>query len=725
MLTRIDLPTMTPLLHDIRFSLRLLAKSPAFTAAAIAVLALGIGVNTAIFSLVHELVFSPRPWPAEQQVVQLYTQDEKNPQRFRMFSYPAFESIRAENPVFTDVLAHNLTIVGIGEGEGTRRTFGAIVSANYFSTLQVPLLRGRAFTREEEKPGAAVPVAIASYNLWKRENFAPDLVGRVVRVNERPFTIVGIAPEGFSGTIMLFGPEIYFPLGVYDLLSNDFDATAQRSLERADAHNLFLVGRLKPGQTSATAEPALRTLANRLKAQFPVEHKDQTFTTRALPRLSTSNAPSEESILGVLGTTLIAMSGIVLLIASLNLANMLLARGTARRREFAIRLALGGGRARIVRQLLTEGFLLALGGGTLGFLLGAWSTTGLMQTVGTMAPLGLFFHGATNPALFAATFGFCALATVFFALGPALRLSRTDMLTDLKEQAGEDAPSRRARWLPRHPLVVVQLALSLGLLVAAGLFIRGAVAAGSLDTGFRADDTLLVELDASLGGYTQERALPLYRAASERLASLPGVQSAGIGSIVPFGMVTITRNIQRAGVNPAPDSKPATAAEGLAFNARWNSVGADYFSTMGVPLRRGRVFSVAESHHSGAPAVAIIDEVLARKLWPEGDALGQRIQFAERGAPTAAGGGGSSTGANETILKRPGETTLEIVGIVPATKWELFGDSSNGVVYVPFAQGFQSNIFLHVRAAAGANVTRQEFIDTVRRELRDAAGGVP
>lgn len=719
---------MTSLLQDLRFSLRVLAKTPAFTVTAIAVLALGIGVNTAIFSLVHELVFSARPWPNESQVVQLYTQDEKKPDRFRMFSYLAYEQLRKSQDTFTDILAHNLTMVGIGEGESTRRVFGALVSANYFSTLQVPLIRGRAFTPEEEKPGAAIQVAIASYNFWKRENFAPDLLGRIVHVNERPFTIVGIAPEGFSGTMMLFGPEIYFPLGCYDQLQNDFDATRERALGRPDAYNLFLVARLKPGQTLASADAPLKALAAGLQKTFPVEQKEQTLTARRLPRLSSSNAPAEEQSLGVLGTTLIAMSSIVLLIASLNLANMLLARGTARRKEFAVRLALGGSRGRIVQQLLTEGFVLSLAGGALGFVIGAWSTTGLMHAVGRIAPVGLFFHGAANPMLYAATFAFCSIATLFFALGPALKFSRTDVLTDLKEQSGEDTTHRRRwRFLPRNPLVVAQLALSLGLLIAAGLFIRGASAAASVDTGFRANDTLLVELDASLGGYNAERGLELYRRASERIAALPGVQSASIGSVVPFGMVSLSRSVQLAGVHPAPDSKPSTAAEGLAFGARWNSIGSDYFSTMGLPLLRGRAFTAIEASHKGSPAVAIIDEVLAKKLFPNGDALGQRIQFADRNAPRAAGGDGPSTGVSEALQKRADEApTLEIVGIVPATKWELFGDSSNGVVYEPFAQGYQSNVFLHIRTAAPlAGPARQAMIDAVRRELRNAATGVP
>jgi predicted permease len=315
---------------------------------------------------------------------------------------------------------------------------------------------------------------------------------------------------------------------------------------------------------------------------------------------------------------------------------------------------------------------------------------------------------------------------VLFALGPALKLSRGDVLTDLKDNAGEEPVRRRRRWLPRNPLVVAQLALSLALLTSAGLFIRGAMAAGGLDLGIRADDTMLVELDASLGGYQQEQGMQLYRAAGERLASIPGVQSASISAVVPFGMVSLSRSVQIAGVNPPPDSKPATAAEGLAFNARWNSVGADYFATMGLPVLRGRAFSSAETDAKGAPGVVIIDEVLAAKLYPEGDALGRSIQFADRNAPRAAGGGGSSTGASSSISKQETDApSLEIVGIVRPMKWELFGDSSNGAMYVPFAQGYQSNVFFHIRTAVTAREAQTAMAETIRHELRAAAGGVP
>ena len=221
---------MNTLLQDLKFSFRLLARSPGFTAAATLVLALGIGVNTSIFSLVHAMVFSPRPWPAEKQVVQVYTQDEKIPKKFRLFSYPTFKEIQQHSTAFNGLMAHTVTVVGVGEGESTRRVFSSIVSSNFFSTLQVPLIRGRSFLPAEETPGAADQVMIASYNYWQRLGFPADFIGSTLRINERPFTVVGITPQGFSGTMMLLGPELYFPLGCFDLLNNDSVAGGLRPL---------------------------------------------------------------------------------------------------------------------------------------------------------------------------------------------------------------------------------------------------------------------------------------------------------------------------------------------------------------------------------------------------------------------------------------------------------------------------------------------------------------
>ncbi|HMD76141.1 MAG TPA: ABC transporter permease [Terracidiphilus sp.] len=718
---------MNTLLLDIRYALRQLRKSPGFSAVAIVVLALAIGGNTAIFTVVRELVFSPRPYPNEAQVVQLYTQGRKDRNSFRMFSYPTYRDICEQNKVFSGVLAHGVTMVGVGEGDGSRRTFAAIISSNYFSTLGVPLAQGRAFLPAEEKPGSVAPVVIASHLYWEKTGRDPQLVGKTIRVNERQFTVVGIAPKHFAGTTMLFGPELYFPLGDFDLLRNSSQAADQRSLDRRDAYNLFVVGRLKPGMTAVTAQVALSALASNLEKAYPVEQKDQTFITRPLPRMTISTSPSrEQGDSKLLGTLLFGMAGVVLLVACLNLANMFLARSLARRKEIALRLALGCGRVRIIRLILTEGVVLSLAGGAGGFLLGLISSDLLMASLGAHMPVAIFFHGGANPAVFAATLGFCVLATLCFALWPAIKLTRTDVLTDLKEHAGEDAAPRRYRWLPRNSLVVAQIALSLGLLAAAGLFVRGALKAGSVETGFQTDPTILVEVDASLGGYDQSRSLQLFRAASDRLAALPGVQSASIASIVPFGVLSVNRPVQRAGVKPAPDAHSKTAADGLAFNVRWNSVGADYWTTMGLPLLRGRAFTKNEAENPDSLPVAIIDDVLARKLWPDSDALGRHIQWAARDSPTAGGGGGNMGGVSNDLPKQAGDAqSLEIVGIVPATRWELFQSEIGGHIYVPFAQGFQSNVFFLVRTAPRVPGTDTTLFDVIRREVRATAPGLP
>ncbi|HVP04134.1 MAG TPA: ABC transporter permease [Dehalococcoidia bacterium] len=715
--------------RDLRYALRTLARSPGFTAVAVLTLALGIGTNIAIFSLLHDLVFSSRPYPDERQVVQLYTRDKRPQGLCRQFSYPTYLDIREDSAVravFSDVMAHAITAVGVGEGEGSRRSLAAVVSANYFRTFGMPMARGRDFLPEEERPGGAMAVVVASYPYWKKTGFDPQLVGKTIRVNERQFTVVGIAPERFTGTMVVFGPELYFPLGDYDLLKNDAQGDARHSLERRDLYDLYLVGRLKPGVSAAAAGSVLKVVAARLEEGQPAEQKDQTFLIGRLPRLRVSTYPADESSLTVMGLMLCGLAGIVLLIACLNLANVLLARGVTRRKDVAIRLAMGAGRGRIIRQLLTEGLVLSLAGGAGGYVIGLVSSNLSASSIGAHMPVAVFLRGGADPAVLMATLGFSTLAVLFFALGPALKLTRADLVTDLKERAGEGAARRRRRWLPRNPLLMAQIALSLGLMTVAGLFIRGALKAGSVETGFRADSTLLIEADASLSGYDQARSLQRYRAATDRLAGLPGVEAVSIASVVPFGTLTINRPVGRAGVTAAPDSHPATAAEGLAFRARWNSVGSDYFRTLGLPVLRGRSFTKAETEVAGAPAVAVVDEVLAKKLWPGGDAVGQRIQWAERDAPTAAGGGNGTMGSNDDLARAAQDPrSVEIVGIVPATRSEFFESEVGGQIFVPFAQGVRSAVFFQVRMAPGGPRADGGLFDLLRREIRLAAPGVP
>src|SRR5215210_7908765 len=513
-----------PMLHDFRFALRQLIKAKGFTAAAVIVLALGIGANTAIFSLLNTMLFQSPKYTRPHEIVQVFSQDRKNPKTFRGFSYPTYLDIRDRNSVFSGVLAHNLAMVGIGDAASTRRTFADAVSANYFSVMGVTPVQGRVFLPEEEKPGSNPGVALVSHSYWEKEGLNPALLNGKIMINSRPFTVIGILPKGFTGTMQVFAPEVWLPLGSYDQVANDFESDNRTGLGERRGTQLLIIARLKAGLTAAAAEPALQTLAANLEQSYPVEQKDQTFTSAPLSRFATSTSPSDDGEVKALAPLLFGMAGVVLLVACLNLANMLLARGTARRKEIAIRLALGGSRARIVRQLLTEGFVLALLGGVSGLLLGLWSSDLLVASLHKILPMDVVWLSGPNPMMLGATLGFCVLGTICFALGPALKLSRVAVIGDLKQQAGEDARRPRWRFLPRNPLVVVQIAFSLALVTAAALFLRGAGKAASVETGFRARNAFLVEIDASLGGFDRKHAQDLYRIVGEKFSALPGVQ---------------------------------------------------------------------------------------------------------------------------------------------------------------------------------------------------------
>ena len=692
---------------------------------AITVLALGIGVNTAVFSLVNTLFFAPPSYAKPHEMVQLFSQDKKDPKKFRGFSYPTYLDIREQNTVFSDLMGFNVAFIGLGQKGDTRRAFSAVVTSNYFSVLGVPLASGRAFLPEEETPGHNAQVAIVSYSYWAKHDFDPGALGSHLLINGHPFTIVGITPKGFVGTMKILSPEVWLPMSAYDQVANDFNSDNKPTIDDRKGTQLRIMGRLKPGMTAAAAKPALQGLAANLEKAYPVEQKNQTFMTAPVSRNSVSNNPAAESGIRIIAPLLLGMAVVVLLVACLNLANMLLARGTARRKEIAIRLALGGSRWRIVRQLLTEGFALAVLGGAGGLVLGLWSSDLLIASMRSLMPLEIVWLSGPSPAVLAATFGFCLLGTLMFALGPALKISRSAVVTDLKEHAGEDVVRRRWKFWPRHPLVVVQIAFSLALITAAALFIRGAGKAASVDTGLKPGASYILEVDASLAGYEPKRAQELYRNLSDRLAALPGVEHASICSIVPFGMFESTRKVQRAGFNLAPDARPATAAEGLAFDVPWNSVGADYFSTVGLPVVRGRAFTEAEATQPG-PKVAIIDEVLAKRLWPDADALGQRIQYAAANAPSAQSDGGGHVGGNADLNEgQKQDETIEIVGIVPSTRIALFEKELAGGIYLPFARGFQSDVSFFVRFHSLPPGSESTMADLLRRTVRDLDPSIP
>jgi len=681
------------LLRDVRHALRLLRKSPGFTAVAVLVLALGIGANTAMFGLVNALLIRPLPGSGDGVLYGLYGRDRNKPDDWRAFSYPNYRDIREGDAVFTHLLAHNLTLVGVREGETTRRVMGALVSANYFQALGVRIIEGRAFLPAEEQPGSAAPVAIVSHGYARRRGVA---LGQTLNVNGQALTVVGVAPLGFSGTTALFSPEVWLPLGLYDTTMMDVERRGSGHLADRDNHTLMLVGRLRPGLTREGAEGRLVSLAAGLEQAFPGENKDQVLSLRPVARLSVSTQPTDDSALRAPFVLLLAMAGVVLLITCLNLANMLLARGEARRKEIAIRLAIGGGRGRVLRQLLTEALVLALLGGAAALVLAYGATRSLLSTLTAFMPIELVLDPRPDARVFAFTLAFCLLSTVLFALGPALRITRMDPLADLKEQAGEGRGAATRRLLsPRHLLVTAQVALSLTLVTAAGLFIQGARRAAEADPGFRLDGGVVAELDPSLAGGDETAGRETYRALVERARSLPGVEAASLASIVPFGMMTHSRSV-------APVGQPLEG-DGV-VSAIYTAVGAGYFRALGKDVIRGRDFRPAEEQNATGPRVALVDEPLAHRLWPGQDPLGQRLQI------------GRDEGGAEVA---------EVVGVVPGLRHQMFDREPGPHVYLPVGSHYQANLNLHVRATSSGREAEAALIQALRREIRAVDPGLP
>ena len=464
------------LLQDVRFGCRVLLKHPGFSTVAVLVLTLGIGANSAIFTLVNVLLFRPLPVTQPVELVGVFDRDTEPAGAYRAFSYPNYRDLRETVAGLSKLAAFTITMVGLEEGDTTRRAMAFPVSSNYFETFGNTIAVGRGFLPEEERPNANARVVVVSHDYWDRRGRDRDLLGETLRINSEPYTVVGIAREEFTGTSIMIGPEIWLPLSTYASLATDLFIRSDGGVDLNDRSNtaLNLAGRLAPGQTVESVRPELEAIAARLGQAFPAANADRTFLAAPLSRVSIGTAPQTDDAVGALALMLTAMATVVLLIACLNLANMLLARGAARRQEIAVRQALGGGRLRIVRQLLTEGLLLSLVGGVLGLLLAQWAMGLPIASIDPILPFRVSLPGVgIDGRVLAGTFGFSLLATVFFGLGPAWRLTRTDLVASLKQTVGEIGGSRRRLLTGRNLLVVSQLALSLVLITSGGLFYRG------------------------------------------------------------------------------------------------------------------------------------------------------------------------------------------------------------------------------------------------------------
>jgi predicted permease len=678
---------MSNLLQDVRYAVRLLKRAPGFSAVAILVLALGIGANVGVFSVVNTLILQPRPGRIDS-LVGLFNRDRDNASEYRRFSYPAFVELRDRGDIFDSVLAQTFTTIGVKDGDLTKQAFGALVSANFFSTAAVPLAAGRSFTLDEERGRAPVRVAMASYGVWKTHHLDPGFVGSTVRLNGSDFTVVGVAPRGFGGVMAFVSPQWWLPLGAYDSSVNETFKDSARALAARDNYALTLVAALKPGVTRAAADTALDAFAKQLGDAYPASDGRRTFFLAGVPRLTVSTRPQGDGPIAALAGLLMLMSLLVLAIACLNLANLLLARGVARRREIAIRQALGSGRRRIVQQLLVEGLLLSAIGAAGGLLAGWWTTIALSAWLASIITFGIDLVVEPSSRLVMAAGSCAVLSTLFFALGPAWSLSRPEVTGDLK---GE--PGRVTRRMGVGPILVIgQLAASLALVAAGGLFTRGAVNAATVDAGFPMAHQLVVNVDPSLAGYNESRTRETYRAILDRLRSLPGVERASLASTVAFGDIQLGGRVR-------------TSPTDAGIDATFDAIGADYFDTLGVPILRGREFTRAEEQPAidRAGAVpAIINARLAKQLFHDADPIGREL------------------------LVQPGPGQMlryTVVGVVPGLRHDLFEEAPRPHVYAPSGSRYTPLMTLHVRTAAGA--PDAAMLGTIRRELQSVDSQLP
>jgi putative ABC transport system permease protein len=698
------------MMQDFRFALRQLLKTPGFTTVAVLTLALAIGVNSAVFALINGVVLKPVVPVRPNEVVNVFTARQNASHDYRQFSYNEYRELRENGEdVFVDVAALEFAVAGIGDEHEMRRSFAFLTSENYFSMMGVQPFRGRFYNAEECKPNANIAVVVTSYGFWKRNGGRSDFVGSTLQINGQPYTVIGIAPDGFSGANALIAPDIWVPLGVRSQLGSAFgDSETMHDLLNPKNYTFNLTARLRPGLTIDAAKGRLPVLAQRLNAIQP----DGSEGTRELQiqtpsRFSLSTQPEDDGPITLIATLLMAMAGAVLLIACLNLANMLLARGTSRSKEIAVRLAVGASRWQIVRQLLCEGFLLAVCGGLIGLLLSAWCNDLLLQQLrNLLASVNFSFVVKLRPdaTVLAVTFFFCLIATMLFSLGPALKATKADLVNDLKQQVGEPARiGRLSRFFaPRHISVMVQIALSLMLLFAAGLFFRGALKAAGLNPGFIARGDLISEFDFTLIKKTPADSRRLMFEILQRTQQLPGVTASAIGTMLPYADFTTARRVLRTKDAMPNDPK----APDPSVNSLFTAITPGYCEALGIKLLRGRDFTPNECENKDARRMAIIDEEMAKKLFPNEDPIGQHIRYTQ---PPKDGS----------------PNDMEIVGVVSRHRHNIQNDSLMCRLFVPLAQGYNGQTYLHVRLNSKDRDAVVAFMPTLRQTLREIDPDLP
>jgi len=667
------------LIQDIRYGLRALAKNPGFTLVVALTLGLGIGANTAIFSVVNSFLLRPLPVKDPKELVVLAVTHEGNEDPHPV-SYLDFKDYREQSDKFADLAGYNINFVGLSADGRADRVTVSYVTSNFFPMLGVNAALGRVYQRGEGDNANTPLLMVLGHSFWKRR-FAGDagVIGKNVVINGLPATIIGVTPESFHGAYALADMETYLPFGA------QYQSKASREiLEGRENHNFRVVARPKPGVTIHEAEASLQVIAKRLEAQYPTTNK--TVAVHVYPETSARPEPNSVRVMPVVSTIFLSLAGLVLLVACVNVANLMLVRGTMRQKELAIRAALGAGRSRLVRQLLTESLMLSGLGGLAGVAFGSWASS-LLSSIRLPIDLPILFDFNMDWRVFAYSMGAALLAGLIVGLLPALKASRANVHDALRE-GGRGSSESGKRMRVRGLLVVAQVAGCLVLLVSAGLFVRSLANAHTVDLGFDPRGVLNLNMDVEQQGYDEARGRAFYRDLERRVRNLPGVDAVSLAYSVPMGHYNNAEYIYPEGQLADPNKRPIAAGE--------NQVTPGYFKVLGIAIQRGRAFT--ESDTETSPRVAVVNDMFAQKYWPGQEALGKRFRMKDDQSPL-----------------------IEVVGITHNAKFSFIFDDPQPYFFLPQAQSYTALRALQVRTA----LPPETLTAALRAEVRALDANLP
>lgn len=673
---------MGTLIQDVRYGMRMLLKNPAMMLVASLTLALGIGANTTIFSVVNGFMLRPLPVANADRLVVLGG-EPKGGNLFTEFSYPDFQDIRSQAEGFQDVYGFVLRLAGMEYEGKVEPVIFSYVTGNFFSATGLKPVAGTLIHGTETEKNGTQPVAVLGYSYWKKRfNGDTSIVGKQVKMNGHFVTVVGVAPENFHGTYSLVDMQAYLPLGMRML----WDESQQEKIDywtQRDRGDIKILAVLKPGVTRQQATVAANVVAQRLNQQFPETHKGVSFYT--YPERLARPDPDPTNGLVIVGILFMALAGMVLLLACSNVANIVLVRATSRERELAVRTALGAARRRIVQQLLTESFLLAFMGGVLGLIVGIWTTRLVGAIRIEVADVPLHFDFSFDWRVFSFALLIAALTGLVVGMAPAWRAARADFNKVLHEGSRGILGSGKSRM--RSVLVVAQVAVSLVLLVVAGLFVRSSQNAEHTYLGFDSHNLVNFSMETRTIGYNMPKTQQFFRDLTEHVRALPGVESVSIASSIPMGYSSNNSDAYAEGQTYS-DKKAVP-------QALYNAVDASYFANMHIPVLRGRALNEHDTETS--PKVAVVNEAMAKKLWPNEDALGKRFS-------TKSGG-----------------PLMEVVGIARQGRYNDPADDTTMFYYQPQLQNQKTFVTLQVRTA----IAPASIIPMVEQQIQNLAPGLP